>query len=296
MATSGATAFAPTLVDIFEEAYERATGDELRYGYQIRSIRRSLNLLLLDWQNRGYNLWQLADSVTFALPGEKDVPLADNCVDTIEVMVGDIAEQTVTTGAIDAAATTVVISAPLSPQEAFTLRVGAEAMSVVSGFGTTTLTVTRAAGSVSHDVGSPAFVPTSAITEQAIERRSVPDYAAIANKSTRGRPSTMLVRRESSPVTLTVWPVPDRVYAMSYYYLRRVEDAGNGGNHPDVPMRFIPAMIAGLAFYVAQKNPAAGALIPMLEQSYEKALAAAQSEDREKATLVVVPIRGYQRR
>ena len=217
MSTSGTIAFAPTLVDIFEEAFERATGDELRHGYQVRSMRRSLNLLLLDWQNRGYNLWMLENASVNTVATVATVALAADCVDVIEVMV-------------------------------------------------------NAGG---------ADIP--------LQRYSVPDYAALPNKTTAGRPSTMLVRREASPVTLTLWPVPDRVYAISYWYLRRVQDAGNGGNEPDVPIRFVPALIAGLAYYMAQKIPEAAMNVPTLQSQYEEALLNAQNDDREKAPLRMVP-------
>ena len=217
MSTSGTIAFAPTLVDIFEEAFERATGDELRHGYQVRSMRRSLNLLLLDWQNRGYNLWMLENASVNTVATVATISLAADCVDVIEVMV-------------------------------------------------------NAGG---------ADIP--------LQRYSVPDYAALPNKTTAGRPSTMLVRREASPVTLTLWPVPDRVYAISYWYLRRVQDAGNGGNEPDVPIRFVPALIAGLAYYMAQKIPEAAMNVPTLQSQYEEALLNAQNDDREKAPLRMVP-------
>ncbi len=217
MSTSGTINFAPTLVDIFEEAFERATGDELRHGYQVRSMRRSLNLLLLDWQNRGYNLWMLENASVNTAIGVATVTLATDCVDTIEVLV--------------------------------------------------------------NTAGSD--IP--------LMRYSVPDYAALPNKTTTGRPSAMLVRREASPVTLTLWPVPDQIYALNYWYLRRVQDAGNGGNEPDVPIRFIPALIAGLAYYMAQKIPEAAMNLPTLQSQYEEALFNAQNEDREKAPLRLVP-------
>jgi len=291
MPTSGTLGFAPTLVDIFEEAFERATGDELRHGYQVRSMRRSLNLLLLDWQNQGFNLWQLADTATFVLPGVRTVPLATDCVDTIEVLVGLPTEQTTLATTIDNAVTAVVLASALSITVPSTLYIGEEAVTVTVASGVN-LTVTRSASPTAHTAGEAVYIPIAADAEHTIERRSVPDYAAIPNKSTSGRPSTMLVRREAAPVTLTVWPVPDRVYAISYWYLRRAEDAGTGGNDPDVPIRFIPALIAGLAFYIGQKTPSALANLPTLEMNYMNTLKYAQSEDREKATLRMVPYVG----
>jgi hypothetical protein len=298
VATSGSVTFAPTLVDIFEEAFERATGDELRHGYQVRSLRRSLNLLLLDWQNRGYNLWQLANATTYVLTGDSTAPLAADCVDTIEVLVSAPTEQTTLVTALpDGVTTTVVVAAAFTPTTAFSLRIEDETVLVTAGFGTTTLTVTRgySGTAVAHATAVPVFIAAPGESEIALARQSVPDYAAIPNKTTSGRPSTMLVRREAAPVTLTLWPVPERVYALSYWYLRRAQDAGNGVNEPDIPIRFVPAMIAGLAFYIGQKTPKAAANLAVLEAQYVTALASAQSEDREKAPLRMVPRGGIRR-
>lgn len=221
MATSGTINFAPTLVDIMEEAYERATGGELRFGYQVQSMRRSLNLLLLDWLNSGYNLWQLKQATVVTVAGTATVNLATDCVDIMEVMV-------------------------------FT--------------------------------GSNNEIP--------LTRISVTDYATLANKTASGRPVNILVRRENSPVTLTMWPVPDQVYTLSYWYLRRPQDAGDGNNTQDVPIRFISALIAGLALYTARKVPEGEARIPRLEMDYANALDAAQREDRDKTPVAFQPFIG----
>ena len=78
MATSGTFAFTLDLADAMEEAYERC-GLELRSGYDYRTARRSLNMLMLEWQNRGLNLWTVknasqtltAGTSTYALTAEK---------------------------------------------------------------------------------------------------------------------------------------------------------------------------------------------------------------------------------
>jgi hypothetical protein len=298
MSTSGTIGFAPTLVEIFEEAFERATGDELRYGYQVRSMRRSLNLLLLDWQNRGYNLWMLAEATTYAQTSDITVPLATNCVDTIEVMIDTVPSQTTLSLAINAAVTSISIATAFGTTPPYVLQCGDEQLNVTAGT-STTLTVTRGYNgttAATHALNDPIFKPTPANAEQPLMRYSVPDYASLPNKTTMGRPSAMLVRRETPPVTLTLWPVPDQVYAVHYYYLRRVEDAGNGQNEPDVPIRFVPALIAGLAYYAVQKLPGQAASLPLFQSMYEEALASARSEDREKAALRLVPRVGRVRR
>ena len=89
----------------------------------------------------------------------------------------------------------------------------------------------------------------------------------------------------------TVWPTPDgsQTYTLVYWRLRRIQDAGDGANTFDVPFRMIPALTAGLAYYLALKIPGADALLPVLKQQYDEAWDAASTEDREKAAQRFVP-------
>lgn len=262
-------------------------------------MRRSLNLLLLDWQNRGYNLWMLEEATTYALTSDVTTALAADCVDTIEVMIDTLTSQTtLSVAVVDDIVTTIDITTAFGTTPPYVIFCGTEQMNVTAGTGTV-LTVTRGYNSttaVAHLINAPVFIPTATNAEQPLMRYSVPDYASLPNKTTTGRPSAMLVRRETPPVTLTLWPVPDQVYALHYYYLRRVQDAGNGANEPDVPIRFVPALIAGLAYYTVQKLPAQAGSLPLFQGMYEEALMAARSEDREKAALRLVPRVGRVRR
>jgi len=91
--------------------------------------------------------------------------------------------------------------------------------------------------------------------------------------------------------TFTLWPVPNvsSTYELVYWRLRRMLDAGNGVNTQDIPFRFLPAMVAGLAYYVALKIPEAAERIPMLKQMYDEAWQQASDEDRDKASWRIVP-------
>lgn len=84
MATSGTTSFDLDLLDLIEEAWERATGTEIRTGYQLRTARRSLNLLLIEWQNRGFNLWTLDEEVLPLIAGTNSYTLGATTVDVID--------------------------------------------------------------------------------------------------------------------------------------------------------------------------------------------------------------------
>jgi hypothetical protein len=92
--------------------------------------------------------------------------------------------------------------------------------------------------------------------------------------------------------TVNVWPAPDQsdFYQFVYYRLRRIQDAGNGVTVEDIPFRFIPCMVAGLASYLSIKLPnVAPDRIMFLKQEYEQAFQLAADEDREKASVRFVP-------
>jgi hypothetical protein len=77
--------------------------------------------------------------------------------------------------------------------------------------------------------------------------------------------------------------------------MRRIEDAGSGVQTPDVNFRFLPCLVAGLAYYIAQKEPALMSRIPMIQAEYERQFELAAGEDREKAPVRFVPRMYYTR-
>lgn len=123
-----------------------------------------------------------------------------------------------------------------------------------------------------------------------ITRISVSTYATIPNKLQQARPIQIYINRQATP-NFTVWPVPDssQTYTLVYWRLRRIQDAGNGINTMDVPFRFVPAMVAGLAYYLALKIPGGVERLPILKAQYDEAWELASSEDREKAAVRFVP-------
>jgi hypothetical protein len=124
-----------------------------------------------------------------------------------------------------------------------------------------------------------------------ITRISVSTYATIPNKLTQARPIQVYIDRISPTPTITVWPTPDnsQTYTFVYWRLRRIEDAGNGVNTMDVPFRFLPCMIAGLASYLSLKVPGGLERAQMLQTQYDAAWDLAAGEDREKAAVRFVP-------
>jgi len=235
MTTSGTNTFNLDLNNLIEEAFERC-GSELRTGYDLRTARRSLNLLTIEWANRGINLWTVeqgsialtANTITYNLP-----------IDTI-----DLLDHVVRTG---------------------------------TGQNQTDINITRISEST---------------------------YAAIPNKNATGRPIQVWINRQSGAdypttgvknPTINIWPVPPvaNQYTFVYWRLRRIQDAGNGTTTQDIPFRFLPCMVAGLAYYLAMKIPEAATRIEMLKADYEQQWQLASDEDREKASVRFVPRMSY---
>ena len=228
MATSGTTAFNPDFTEIAEEAFERA-GREMRSGYDLRTARRSMNLLTIEWQNRGINMWTIDEGVVNMVEGTGTYALP---ADTIDIM-----EQLIRTG-----------SGSSSTQQ-----------------------------------------------DLSISRISVSTYSSIPNKLSQGRPVQVWVDRGRDNPSINVWPVPDQGTALAPYYifkywrLRRIEDAGDGVDTSDMNFRFLPTLMAGLAYYIAMKDPELVSRVPMLQAEYENQFEFAAGEDREKASVLLVP-------
>lgn len=128
-------------------------------------------------------------------------------------------------------------------------------------------------------------------TDIVMSRISLPTYQALPNKTVQGRPIQMFIQRSLTP-TVTFWPVPDDTvpYTFVYWRLRRIQDAGDGVNTQDLPFRFLPAMIAGLAYYLSMKLPGGMERMPTLKAIYDETMQLAMDEDRERAAVRMVPL------
>jgi len=220
MATSGTATFDLDLNNIVEEAFERC-GTELRTGYDLRTARRSLNLLTIEWANRGINLWTIEEGSVALTSGTATYDLPADTIDLLDHVIR-------------------------------------------TGTGTSQ-------------------------SDLSITRISVSTYASIPNKNVQGRPVQLWIDRAAATPQANVWPVPDGDYTLSYWRMRRIQDAGNGATTQDIPFRMLPCLVAGLAYYLALKIPEAMNRIEMLKTSYEEQWMLASSEDREKASLRLAP-------
>ena len=223
MATSNTTAFDMNFTDIAEEAWERA-GREMRSGYDLRTARRSMNLLTIEWQNRGINLWTIEEKTLSLTSGTYQYTLP---ADTI-----DLLEQTIRTNAGN----------------------------------------------------------TSTQSDLTISRISVSTYASISTKLSSGRPLQVWVERLVDAPRINVWPVPDsNDYTFVYWRMRRIEDAGSGVETADMNFRFLPCLVAGLAYQIAMKDPELATRLPILKTEYEEQFELAAGEDRDKTSASFTP-------
>ena len=214
------------VAEMAQEAAEQA-GVELRSGYALRSARRSLELLSIEWGNRGLNLWTVETGTIDLKKGVEEYAVPDDTIDLIEHYVRY----------------------------------------------------------VSVDTGLPTDFP--------LVRYSMDEFGVIPGKLAQGRPTIIHIKRKILPSFL-LWKVPDRdsYYQVVYSRLRRMASVGAGGTgQPELPFRFVPAMIAGLAFYMALKStdPAANARTTILKAAYEEQFTLASDEDRDRASVKWVP-------
>jgi hypothetical protein len=303
MSTTGQTAFNLDMNDLIEEAFERC-GLEVRSGYDFRTARRSLNLLTIEWANRGINLWTVeqgqivlnTQQALYALPVDT-IDILDASTRTnngsqsnqIDINLSRISEpvymaipnknttgrpvqmwinrqsggvanipQTTLVGGIDADDTTITLAnAANLPTQGF-VNIGSETIAYQNIVGNQILNAWR---------GQNGTTATAHLTGVDVFNNQLP--------------------------CINVWPTPNppgNQYTLVYYRMRRIQDAGTGIRTQDIPFRFIPCMVAGLAYHLSVKIPGVDpGRMPMLKAEYEQQFQLAAEEDREKAAIRFVP-------
>jgi len=221
MATSGTSIFDLDITEIVEEAFDRC-GLKLRTGYDMKTAIRSLNLLTIEWSNRGTNFWTVEQGTATATDGVATVTLPADTVDLIE----------------------------------YWIRTGS--------------------GATQNDLS--------------LSRISVSQYSNLPNKNSTGRPVNIFVDKQKDAPVAYLWPVPDQDYTFVYQRMRRIEDVGTSGElTADTPFRFLPCLVAGLAYQISMKYTEALQRSPMLKAEYETQWDLAQSQDRDRSSLRLVP-------
>jgi hypothetical protein len=301
MTTSSTTAFNLNLNDLIEEAFERC-GLELRTGYDFKTARRSLNLLTVEWANRGINLWTVEQGQITMNTGQATYALPN---DTIDLLDQTIRQNNGTTNQTDinisriSEPTYMTIPNKLTqgrPIQVWINRQSGQTNTIAS----TTLNGAIDADDITITLTSTVGLATSGFIK--VDNETIV-YSNISGNQllncSRGQANTIAVPHLTGASVFTqnlpsinVWPTPNAGggYVFVYYRLRRMQDAGTGVTDQDIPFRFIPCMVAGLAYYISMKKPeVAPDRIMMLKQDYEQQFQLAAEEDREKAPIRFVP-------
>jgi hypothetical protein len=304
MATSGSATFNLDLTEIVEEAYER-TGSELRTGYDMRTARRSLNLLFADWANRGVNMWTFEQGSITLVPGLPTYPVPLDTVDLLEHVIrtgqGTVATQadlTITRISVSTYATI-----PNKLQQARPIQLWFQRLDGSTTAAITTLSATITATDTTITVASATNLPSAGFiligTETIYFGYATGNILYNCVRAQNGTTAAAHTAGDSVYMqnlpSVTVWPTPDdsQTYTLVYWRMRRIDDAGNGVNTMDVPFRFLNCLVAGLAYYLALKVPNAIQRLDVLKSQYDEAWELAATEDRETAALRFVPRQSY---
>jgi hypothetical protein len=304
--TSGASSFNLQLDELVEEAFERA-GGELRTGYDLRTARRSLNIMFADWANRGINMWTIEQGEITLVQGQNTYALPDDTVDLIEHVIRTNAN--ITNNQADLTITRISVSTyatiPNKIQQARPIQVWVQRYNGQNSPIAATLTTTITSTSTEIVLNDVTGLPASGFIKIGDE---IINYSYIIQNTNatsgtlyncfRGQQNTIAVGHSATATVywaqvpaVTVWPTPDSAqqYTFVYWRLRRTQDAGGGVNVMDVPFRFIPCLAAGLSYYLALKIAGGAERLPVLKQQYDEAWELAATEDREKAAVRFVP-------
>jgi hypothetical protein len=243
--TSGTVTFDKTFAvdEIIEEAYERL-GIQVSSGYQLKTARRSLNILFQEWGNRGIHYWEVGEANIDIIEGQAEY--------TFYRASGDGTSSTTTPSGIYGVAD--VLEATLRSNRTQTTQ-----------------------------------------SDSSLTKISRATYSALSSKLSKGTPAQFFVQRFVDKTTITVYPTADSSNAskeIHFYYLKRIQDVDSTyTDATDLPYRFVPCMVSGLAFYLSQKvNPQ---LTQTMKLYYEDELARALSEDGSAASTYITPKNYY---
>ena len=298
--TSGTSAFNLSLNEIFEEAFERCDR-ELRTGYDFRTARRSLNLLTVEWANKGINLWTIEQGQIPLVTGQICYPIP---VDTIDLLDTVIRQNNGTSNQIDINISRISESTystiPNKLTQGRPIQVWINRQSGNTNATTATLSATINSTDTTITVSDVSQLAAAGYIQLDSE---IIYYANVSGNQlincARGQNNTVAAAHTSTTViyvpwlpSVNVWPTPNspgNQYTFIYWRLRRIQDAGDGVNVQDIPFRFVNAMVAGLAFYLAAKLGCDIQRYQALQAEYMQQFDLAAQEDREKAPLRIVP-------
>ena len=304
MTTSGSTAFNLEFTELAEEAWERA-GREMRSGYDLRTARRSMNLMTIEWANRGLNMWTIDTGTITLTQGLNTYALPTDTIDLLDHVIRT--QPNVSSTQSDLSITRISVSTyatiPNKLIQARPIQVWIQRLSGQSNPTSAVLSSSISATDTTITLSTVVSLAGSGFIR--IESEDI-YYTYISGNTLggvfRGQNSTIATSHAATTTVsvpqlpaITVWPTPDgsQTYQFVYYRLRRVQDAGDGSNTADMNFRFLPAVTAGLAYYIAMKVPEFQGRLDMLKAVYDEQYKLAAGEDHEKATLRLAPRIAY---
>lgn len=304
MSTTGTTSFNLDMNDLIEEAFERC-GLEVRSGYDFRTARRSLNLLTIEWANRGINLWTVEQGQFIMNTNQAIYPLPVDTIDLLDSVIrtNNGAGNNQIDININRISESDYITIPNKNANGRPIQVFINRQSGgVSAIPQTTLAAAiTTTDQTTITLTSTANLPTQGFIN--IDNETIAYQNIVGNQilnAWRGQNGTTAATHTNGTDVfnnqlpcVNVWPCPNppgTQYTYVYYRMRRIQDAGGGVRTQDIPFRFIPCMAAGLAYHLSVKMPGVDpGRIPLLKADYEQQWDLASTEDREKAPIRFVP-------
>ena len=304
MTTTGSTLFNMDFTEIAEEAWERA-GREMRSGYDLRTARRSMNLMTIEWQSKGINMWTMEQGFINLTPGLATYALPTDTIDLLEhvIRTGQNTSSTQADLTITRISVSTYATIPNKLQQARPIQVWIQRLS-----GEVNPTTSVLVGAITATDTTLTLSTVVGLAGSGFIRLGTEDiyYTYISGNVLggvfRGQNNTTAASQADGTAVfvpqlpaITVWPTPDNStpYQFVYYRLRRVQDAGAGMETADMNFRFLPCLVAGLAYHIAIKVPELMPRIQMLKQMYDETFEIAAGEDREKAAVRFVPRQMY---
>jgi len=311
MSTSGLTTFNLDMGDLVEEAFERC-GKELRTGYDFRTARRSINLLTIEWANRGINLWTVEQGQFVMNTGQAIYPIPVDTIDLLDTVIrqnnGQQSNQIDINISRISESTYITIPNKNATGRPIQVFVNRQSGNVAATANTTLATgYPISATDTTITLTSVATLPTQGFVN--IGSETIGYQNIVGNQivnAWRGQNNTTAAAHSAGDSVyvnnlpcVNVWPTPSSPgdqYTFVYYRMRRMQDAGGGVNTQDIPFRFITCMVAGLAYNLSMKIVGVDPTrITMLKADYEQQFDLAAQEDREKAADRYVPRMSFMR-
>lgn len=300
MTTTGSTLFNMDFTEIAEEAWERA-GREMRSGYDLKTARRSMNLMTIEWQSKGINMWTMEQGIINLTPGLATYALPTDTIDLLEhvIRTGSNTSSTQADLTITRISVSTYATIPNKLSQARPIQVWIQRLS-----GETNPTNAVLDGAITSTATTITLSTVVGLAGSGFIRLGTEDiyYTYVSGNTLggvfRGQNNTTAAAQADGTAVfvpqlpaVTVWPTPDNstTYQFVYWRLRRVQDAGAGVETADMNFRFLPCLVAGLAYHIAIKVPELMPRIQMLKQIYDETFEIAAGEDREKAAIRFVP-------